>query len=49
MQQSEILALAGLRLDGRRYNEIRTIKSKFGVMASADGSVYFELVIYFIS
>lgn len=42
MQNAEILALAGLRVDGRRENEIRSIKYKFGVIPMADGSVYFE-------
>jgi len=44
MQQLEILALAGLRLDGRRYDELRTIKAKLSVLPTADGSVYYEQV-----
>ena len=42
MQHSDILALAGLRVDGRRPNEIRTITHKLGVTQHADGSVYYE-------
>ena len=42
MQNAEILALGGLRVDGRRENDIRFIKYKFGVVPLADGSVYFE-------
>ncbi len=42
MQQAEILSLAGLRLDGRRFNELRKIKYKIGVENTADGSVYLE-------
>jgi len=42
MQHSDILALAGLRVDGRRPGEIRTITHKLGVTQKADGSVYYE-------
>jgi exosome complex component RRP41 len=42
MQQAEILAIAGLRLDGRRFNELRRIKYKIGVENTADGSTYLE-------
>lgn len=44
MQQLEILALAGLRLDGRRYDEMRLIKAKLSVLPAADGSAYYEQV-----
>lgn len=42
MQHAEILALAGLRIDGRRQDEIRTLCHQYGVSPEADGSVYFE-------
>ena len=42
MQHSDILAIAGLRVDGRRHDEIRNINYKIGVEAGADGSVYME-------
>lgn len=42
MQNAEILALAGLRVDGRRAEDLRTIRYKFGVVPLSDGSVYFE-------
>ena len=42
MQHSEILALAGLRVDGRRKDEIRTLRHQYGVSPGADGSLYFE-------
>lgn len=42
MQHSDILALAGLRVDGRRPNEVRTIQHRFGVTSNCDGSVYME-------
>jgi hypothetical protein len=42
MQYADILAIANLRIDGRRYNEQRNIKYKIGVELQADGSAYFE-------
>jgi exosome complex component RRP41 len=42
MQNADILALAGLRTDGRRPEDVRTVKFKFGVVPLADGSVYYE-------
>ena len=42
MQHSEILALAGLRVDGRREDDLRTIGFEFNAIAQADGSVYYE-------
>ena len=44
MQQVEILALAGLRIDGRKSEEIRRIECKLGVMKQSDGSCYLEQV-----
>jgi exosome complex component RRP41 len=42
MQHADILAIAGLRVDGRRDSDIRQIKMNIGLMKSADGSAYFE-------
>ena len=42
MQHSDILAIAGLRIDGRRNIDLRQIKLKIGVSNTADGSCYFE-------
>lgn len=44
MQQADVLALAGLRIDGRRFDEIRTLRHNFGFdkTGSSDSSVYFE-------
>lgn len=42
MQHSDILALAGLRVDGRRPQDLRQLKLKTGVTPSSDGSSYFE-------
>jgi exosome complex component RRP41 len=42
MQHADILAIAGLRIDGRRSSDIRRLNFKVGVMKSADGSAYFE-------
>lgn len=42
MQHAEILALAGLRVDGRREDVLRTIAFEFNPVAQADGSVYYE-------
>jgi len=36
------LSPEGLRIDGRRANELRQIRVKMGVFARADGSCYFE-------
>ena len=44
MQGREILALAGLRVDGRRHNEIRSVRCRLGAASDADGSVYLEQV-----
>ena len=44
MQNAEILALAGLRIDGRKANELRTMKHNMGFdkTGSSDGSIYME-------
>lgn len=36
-------ALAHLRLDGRRWNELRRFTGQIGVQAAADGSSYLEM------
>lgn len=33
----------GLRLDGRRPKELRSIKTQIGVLGSADGSAMFQM------
>ena len=42
MAAFELLADYGLRLDGRKADELRVIKSKLGVFGQADGSAYLE-------
>lgn len=42
MAASELLADFGLRLDGRRCNELRKLKCRLGVFGQADGSAYLE-------
>jgi len=42
MQQQEILELAGLRGDGRKYEEIRPLSHNIGLISHADGSAYME-------
>ncbi len=42
MLHADILALAGLRVDGRRPDEMRTINHRLGVTPLADGSAYYE-------
>ena len=51
MQQADILALAGLRVDGRRGNELRQLQYKLGLWSGAaagaggggaDGSCYLQ-------
>lgn len=39
----EFVSPEGLRLDGRRPNELRQIKAELGVLQSADGSAIFEM------
>lgn len=40
---SSAYALAGLRLDGRRWNELRRIHGQINTQASADGSSVFSM------
>lgn len=49
MQNADILALAGLRVDGRKFDEIRRIQCNIGIYQSADGSAYLEQVFVFVS
>ena len=42
MAASELLAEFGLRLDGRKAEELRNIKCRLGVFGQADGSAYLE-------
>ena len=42
MSKLEFISPEGLRLDGRRANELRCIKCRMGVLTRADGSAYFE-------
>jgi exosome complex component RRP41 len=35
--------LAHLRLDGRRWNELRRLQAQMSTQAAADGSSYFEM------
>lgn len=44
MQFGDILALAGLRADGRQYEEVRRLSYKLGGYLNADGSAYVEQV-----
>jgi len=42
MTNREILSPEGLRIDGRRPNELRTIQVNMGIFRRADGSAYLE-------
>ena len=42
MSGFELLSDQGLRLDGRKANELRRIQCKMGVYGQADGSAYLE-------
>lgn len=42
MQNFEILELAGLRIDGRKYSELRPMQHRIGLLSYADGSAYVE-------
>ena len=44
MQFADILSIAGLRVDGRRADEVRHMRCKIGVEKNCDGSAYFEQV-----
>jgi exosome complex component RRP41 len=39
MQHADILALAGLRIDGRRSDEVRQLRCKLGLQGKCEGSV----------
>lgn len=39
---AEFISLAGLRIDGRREQEIRRIRTRMGLFAKVDGSAYYE-------
>lgn len=39
----EFINTVGLRLDGRRANEIRQLRAELGTLAAADGSATFEM------
>lgn len=39
---TELLSMHGLRLDGRRKDELRFIKCKLGVLQRCDGSAYYR-------
>lgn len=41
-RNKELLSKIGLRLDGRRANELRRIRCKLGVFTEPDGSAYIE-------
>ena len=41
-QARELISPEGLRIDGRRPNEIRRLKCEMGLFERADGSAYFE-------
>ena len=40
---TSIYALSHLRLDGRRWNELRRINAQISTQAAADGSSYLEM------
>lgn len=42
MSKKTLLSKIGLRLDGRRPNELRRIRCKLGVFSQPDGSAYIE-------
>lgn len=42
MSKKELVSNIGLRLDGRRPNELRRIRCKLGVFPEPDGSAYIE-------
>lgn len=42
MSRQELLSPEGLRVDGRRTNELRRISCRAAVLNSADGSAYYE-------
>lgn len=42
MPGQDLVSEQGLRLDGRRANELRRIRCKLGVFSQPDGSAYLE-------
>ncbi|KAK9702106.1 3prime exoribonuclease family, domain 1 [Popillia japonica] len=42
MSRKELISKVGLRLDGRRADELRRIRCKLGVFSEPDGSAYIE-------
>lgn len=42
MSGYDLISEQGLRLDGRRANELRRIRCKLGVFSQPDGSAYLE-------
>ncbi|MDH5806482.1 MAG: exosome complex exonuclease Rrp41 [Candidatus Methanomethylicaceae archaeon] len=42
MEIKKLITEDGLRIDGRRFDEIRPIKFRIGVLKNADGSAYVE-------
>jgi hypothetical protein len=44
MNHSDILSLAGLRIDGRKHEEVRNISFRLNVSSICDGSCYYEQV-----
>jgi exosome complex component RRP41 len=42
MSNKELISPEGLRVDGRRANELRQIQIQMGLFARADGSCYYE-------
>ena len=42
MQNFDVLELAELRVDGRRYLELRPMQHRIGLLSYADGSAYLE-------
>ena len=38
----EFISVAGLRVDGRRSEEVRRIRTRFGLFQRVDGSAYYE-------
>lgn len=42
MQEHEIFELAGLRIDGRRFDEVRPMDCRLGFISHVDGSAYLE-------
>jgi len=42
MSYQDLISDQGLRLDGRRVNELRRIQCKLGVFTQPDGSAYLE-------